>query len=327
MFQMLGDDLPPMSAHILKLRSELVHADGIHLFFNVPRTDLGEKRTGPMAPFAGLCIAVLMYLPYDDTRFIFEIGTGAKKYVIGWTNSPDFGLYSLTLFKNMYVGAKKKTVQKFPKGYAYIYFYFKDSNTLHGWVNDTYDLEDDTTHPYPVADVGKVLAFADTMFKNIKFLEIHWVAWGSSHNQSGGPSSKLVDQLFPKSDTGMVDFKDADIFEMRPGTVVIVRTKHKENASSKENRVVIGIGCATCTKHDFTSLAFPESGDPNIVYTFQITVSEKGALIHTDQEGVSYIEMPAHEACNLPCRAYLILDNVKPVHIQVETMGQTWGDH
>ncbi|XP_077531319.1 uncharacterized protein LOC144143438 [Haemaphysalis longicornis] len=115
----------------------------------------------------------------------------------------------------------------------------------------------------------------------------------------------------------MVDFKDADIFEMRPGTVVIVRTKHKENASSKENRVVIGIGCATCTKHDFTSLAFPESGDPNIVYTFQITVTEQGALIHTDQEGVSYIEMPAHEACNLPCRAYLILDNVKPVHIQV----------
>lgn len=329
MFQTLDEDLPPMSTEILKLRLALMNAEGIHLTYNVPRSADGADRFGPIAPFAGLCIAVLIYLPKEITGSGFHvlIGSDPKHYVIGWNMDKDWGLHSVTYAAGIgggYEGKRIKTVKKFPKGYSYLYFYFKNSNTMHGWINDTHDLGDDTVHPYLVSEVGKRIRVRQFQPEDIKYLEIHWVAWGSSHNLKGAPSSTMVDHLFPKTNRGMVDFKDSDVFEMRTGTMVTVRTKYKKTAGSKKIGVIIGVGCATCTNKNFTARAFPECTDAKEVYTFRVTLTEKGALIHKNERGVSYNIMPSYDALHVKCRQYLTFDNVKLVHIHVETMGQTW---
>lgn len=257
MYQTLDEDLPPMSTEILKLRLALMNAEGIHLTYNVPRSADGADRFGPIAPFAGLCIAVLIYLPKEITGSGFHvlIGSDPKHYVIGWNMDKDWGLHSVTYAAGIgggYEGKRIKTVKKFPKGYSYLYFYFKNSNTMH------------------------------------------------------------------------VDFKDSDVFEMRTGTMVTVRTKYKKTAGSKKIGVIIGVGCATCTNKNFTARAFPECTDAKEVYTFRVTLTEKGALIHKNERGVSYNIMPSYDALHVKCRQYLTFDNVKLVHIHVETMGQTW---
>lgn len=264
-----------------------------------------------------------MYLPNDNTKFSMELGKLGKKYVIGWINDYIWGIYSLTWAPG-WQGYRDVNVKTFPKGYVYIYFYFKNSNTLHGWINDNYDLKDDTAKPYPVSDVGNKIKLGYPGYNDANILEIHWVAWGSSHNRSGGPSREMVDKLFPRTSSGMINFKEYDIFEIRTGTVVTARVKYEKNANSKDG-VTIGIGCATCTDPDFEPIAFEKCTDPKEVYTFRVTFSERGALIHK-KDDVSYVEMASyeHDTPFVKCRAYLTFDNVKPVHIQVETMGQTW---
>lgn len=346
MFQTVDADLPPMSKEMLKLRSELWEAEGMHLIYNVRRRGRSQERTGPLTPFAGLCVAVLMYLPNDNAKFSMELGKMDKKYVIGWVNDNIWGIYSLTWAPG-WEGYRDVNVKTFPKGYVYIYFYFKNSNTLHGWINDNYDLKDDTAKPYAVSDVGNIIKLGYPAYNDADILEIHWVAWGSSHNRSGGPSRAVVDKLFPRTSSGMINFKDYDIFEIRTGTVVTARLKYEKNAKSEEDgssglgnkdpasmttfpgptdlALTIGIGCATCKDPDFQAIAFEKCTDPKEVYTFRVTFSEKGALIHK-KDGVSYVEMASyeHETLFVKCRAYLTFNNVKPVHVQVETMGQTW---
>lgn len=323
MLDSTADDLPPMSTEMLKLRSELWDAEGLHLIYNVPRPATGVARTGPLTPFRGLCVAFLMYLPKDNTRFFQFVGTGDKQYWIGWQPPPHWGLYSVTKTPYNWQGKTVGSVRTFPNGYVYLYFYFEKDDTLHGWINDKYDLQDSNVHPYPVGDAGSKITLGGANSKDASTLEIHWVIWASSHNRYGKPSSSMVDQLFPKSPDGAVSFQEYDIFEMQAGTVITVRTKYTKCKKPNKKGVGVLIGCATCNKKDALGYDFKSYNNPEEVYMFRVTITEKGAIIHC-KDGVKYQEMNYCDGPNAKCRAYLALECVSPLHIQVETMSQTW---
>lgn len=339
MFQTLNEELPPMPIEMLKLRSEVWEADGLHLIYNVPRPATDVVRTGPYKPFPGLCIAILMYLPRDRIRFCAQMGTGDKTYMVGWTFDPTRGgMFSLTWINDEWKGIMDASKKTFPKGYVYLYLYFENSNTLHGWINDTYDLQANDIHPYPVGDVGSKITLGcpalSRQSKKLKqnpllrsrdplTLEIHWVLWGSSHNRKGGPSTSKVDQLFPKSTDSAISFQEHDIFEMRAGTVITIRTKFTKCKDTKKTGVAILIGCTTCKEKEAVGYTFAPYNNPEEVYVFRVTITEKGAIIHYT-DGVVHLDMDYCDGTNEKCRAFLALECAKPLHIQVETMGQTW---
>lgn len=336
MFQTLNEELPPMPTEMLKLRSELWEADGLHLIYNVPRPATGVERTGPYKPFPGLCIAFLTYLPEDDMRFCAKLGTGDKAYLVGWSLDKTRGTFSLTRSNGEWIGKTDPSKKTFPKGYVYIYFYFENSNTLHGWINDTYDLQANDIHPYPVGDVGSKITLGCLDLLDSKkshypllssfdpsILEIHWVLWGSSHNRKGGPSTSKVDQLFPKSADSAISFQEHDIFEMRGGTVITIRTKFTKCKDPKITGISILIGCTTCKEKKAVGYTFAPYNKPEEVYVFRVTITEKGAIIHY-ADGVVHQDMDYCDGTNEKCRAFLALECAKPLHILVETMGQTW---
>lgn len=252
MFQTLNEELPPMPIEMLKLRSEVWEADGLHLIYNVPRPATDVVRTGPYKPFPGLCIAILMYLPRDRIRFCAQMGTGDKTYMVGWTFDPTRGgMFSLTWINDEWKGIMDASKKTFPKGYVYLYLYFENSNTLH------------------------------------------------------------------------ISFQEHDIFEMRAGTVITIRTKFTKCKDTKKTGVAILIGCTTCKEKEAVGYTFAPYNNPEEVYVFRVTITEKGAIIHYT-DGVVHLDMDYCDGTNEKCRAFLALECAKPLHIQVETMGQTW---
>ncbi|XP_072144959.1 uncharacterized protein [Dermacentor andersoni] len=206
MFQQVTVDLPPMTTEVLALRREVWDTEGIHLIFNVPRQGAGVIETGPLRPFAGLCVAFLIYLEKDQDQFSPTLGRQPHAYMIGWGNRDSWGLYSVTAVNKDsghkgWLGYKDPQHPGLPAGYYYVYFYFKNSNTLNGWVNNL-NLKSDNQHPYDVSKVSTDVGYGRTGWHDALTLETHWVVWGSAHNQGSSPSKSLKDQLFPKNDSG-----------------------------------------------------------------------------------------------------------------------------
>ncbi|KAL1439206.1 hypothetical protein MTO96_001302 [Rhipicephalus appendiculatus] len=123
-----------MSTEVLALRREVWDADGIHLIYNAPWLAAGENKKAPVRPFAGLCVAFLLYLDSDKTEFSPMLGELPKAYSVGWVKQ-DWGAYSLTALNlqggpNGWTGFSNKGHPGFNAGYYYVYFYFKNRNTL-----------------------------------------------------------------------------------------------------------------------------------------------------------------------------------------------------
>ncbi|XP_070395622.1 uncharacterized protein [Dermacentor albipictus] len=206
MFQQVSGDLPPMSTEVLALRRDVWDAEGIHLIFNVPRPATGVVETAPLSPFAGLCVAFLIYLEKDKDQFCPMLGSLPHAYMIGWANKENWGLYSVTAVNKDgghkgWLGHKDANHPGFAAGYYYVYFYFKNSNTLNGWINNL-ELNSDDQHPYDVSKVSTNVAYGYSGWHEALTLEAHWVVWGSAHNRGSSPSKSLKDQLFPKNDGG-----------------------------------------------------------------------------------------------------------------------------
>ncbi|KAK8775806.1 hypothetical protein V5799_030846 [Amblyomma americanum] len=118
-----------------------MNAEGYHLIYNRPFVGTDVKRETPIPCFAGLCIAFLVYTRAARERFCPAVGN--REFSIGYVyNHHTWGLFSTTWNDGRWNGYNEKDHNGFPANtYHYVYYYFKDDQTLHvKLTNDVFEL-------------------------------------------------------------------------------------------------------------------------------------------------------------------------------------------
>ncbi|XP_070394425.1 uncharacterized protein [Dermacentor albipictus] len=326
MFQTLYDDLPPMSTEVLALRKKFWDAEGYHLILNAPKNLANVEKKGPLAPFAGLCVAFLVLIREDHKMFCPQIGKRPHCYQVGYApqrKNRAFGLISIANTGGYnWVGYKDPDHPGFPAGYYYSCFYFINHNTLHGFINNLY-LKSDNANPYEVNKASADILFGEGGYHEAENLEIHWVVWSSVENRSSNPN--LLDKLFVPYMWGEYHYQWMDIFHGRNGCVITIVTKFQQNTqpdrriSASCNCVHLGVGLQS--ESTYKVLNFPECNDPSAVYTFRLNIMERTA--------VAFWKSIVREMSNGPFASgtskgsvYFVMNNVKPIRVYIETMGE-----
>ncbi|XP_075553469.1 uncharacterized protein LOC142586095 [Dermacentor variabilis] len=195
--------------------------------------------------------------------------------MIGWGNRDNWGLYSVTAVNKDgghkgWLGYKDPNHPGFTAGYYYVYFYFKNSNTLNGWVNNK-ELNSDDQHPYDVSEVSTSVGYGYSSWHDALTLETHWVVWGSAHNRGSSPSKSLKDQLFPKNDSGNISYRYASALHVHTGAVITITGKYEKNPKqiapfeNATSRQWAGVGIETNTLN-FTRRC-SAAASPSLTYT------------------------------------------------------------
>lgn len=322
MFQDVYDDLPLMSTEVLALRRQLWDSEGQHLIFNVPYYGEGVTRAGPVSPYAGLCVAFLLLLRKDKQMFAPQIGDRPHAYQIGWGHASEgYGLFSITnLGGTVWTGYKDTSHPGFSAGYYYVYFYFEDAKTLHGFINNM-DLAYPSAQPYYVDYATSNILFGQSGWHEVETLEVHWVAWGSPFNRGALPSQSIKDKAFQRNRWGEYHYEPPDIFFLRTGAVITVTVKYEANTYSNrrvEPDVGIHFGVSQHTAL-YADANFPEFKDTPNVYTFRINIMHRNAVIF--HEGTTKIMAPGAPESSTEAFYYFMMSNVHPVRVFVETMG------
>lgn len=312
-----------MSTEVIALRKQLWEAEGIHLIYNAPRFGENITRKGPMRPFSGLCVAFLLLLRKDKQMFAPQLGDRPRAYQVGsgW-QSEGYGLFSIANIGGTdWVGYKDPAHQGFNAGYYYVFFYFKNDNTLHGFINNL-SLQSDDSHPYDVNEASENVLFGQKHWHSVETLEVHWVVWGSPHNKNTPPSRSLKDKLFQVDSTGLVNFQDVTIFEIFNGTVITVLAKYQKNTNPNKLSTTtdwIFFGMEHFGESNVSHVEFSECTDTSAVYTFRLNIRDKVVTFFCGNIVRSFTAQLYHSTITHPL--YLYVDNAKPLRLYIETMG------
>lgn len=236
MYQILYEDLPVMSTEVLALRKQLWEAEGYHLIFNVPLWGKNITKTGPLVPFAGLCVSFLVLLRKDYQRFCPQLGDRPYAFQVGYApNGKVQGLIAIENIRDtIWVGYEDPSFRGFPAGYYYVYFYFKDGWTLNGFINNMH-LASDNANRYEVSKASANVLFGQDWYHEVETLEVHWVVWDNLQKKGLNPSRSLQDKLFVPDGNNAISSTHKNIFTMRTGTVLTVVTMYRPNTSSNKN--------------------------------------------------------------------------------------------
>ncbi|XP_077498398.1 uncharacterized protein LOC144109462 [Amblyomma americanum] len=315
-----GENLPArMDVKTLSRRSKLMNAEGYHLIYNRPFVGTDVKRETPIPCFAGLCIAFLVYTRAARERFCPAVGN--REFSIGYVyNHHTWGLFSTTWNDGRWNGYNEKDHNGFPANtYHYVYYYFKDDQTLHGRIDDI-DLADDS-QKRNVAKTHQLIYLGYTSeYHDALNLEVHWVLWNGVDNQRGDPSKSLIATLWTKSLSSFNTVKlTNDVFELRTGSVITVFGKYKKS-SKGNNRYEIGVMVKNSQSDKQGWAWLSGHNDPNRLYVIIITITELGAYVQT-YNGLAHVysqNVHSNSKSIAQCELY----NLQPEKIYVETMGQ-----
>ncbi|XP_070395618.1 uncharacterized protein [Dermacentor albipictus] len=278
---------------------------------------------GPMRPFAGLCVAFLLLLREDRQWFAPQLGDKPRAYQVGSGHNNDgYGLFSITSIGGInWIGYKDVNHRGFNKGYYYTFFYFKNDNTLHGFINNL-DLQSDDAHPHDVSEASEYILFGQKNWHYVETLEVHWVVWGSPHNKGAAPSRSLKDKLFQADYYGQRNFGDATIFEIYSGTVITIEMKYQKNTNPKKSAYTGEWICFSIERFGVTKYScvrFPECKDVSAVYTFRLNIMDMDVAFFCGNM-VKYLDYKL-DYSSITHGLHLIVDNAKPLRFYIETMG------
>ncbi|KAH6928721.1 hypothetical protein HPB50_018772 [Hyalomma asiaticum] len=141
-----------------------------------------------------------------------QIGDRPNAYQVGW--APDKGRFGLMSIANTggqtWVGYEDPNHPGFSAGYYYVFFYFKDSMTLHGFINNLH-IASDNANPYEVNWASAYILFGQPGYHDAETLEVHWVAWNSIQEKGLNPSRTLKDKLFVRDPNGKGVVNDTEV--------------------------------------------------------------------------------------------------------------------
>ncbi|XP_072144966.1 uncharacterized protein [Dermacentor andersoni] len=257
--------------------------------------------------------------------FCPQVGVRPNCYQVGYaplTSKDRFGLISIAnTGGTTWVGYEEPDHPGFPAGYYYSLFYFKNHNTLHGFINNLH-LASDNANPYDVNTASADILFGQAGFHEAQNLEVHWVVWSSINNRSSNPS--LLDQLFVTDKHGEYTYHTADILHGRTGSVITIVTRFQPNThpdkrdSASCNCVHFGVGQSS--EQSYSAVNFPECNDTSAVYTFRLNVMENTVVVFWKSTMREMQSAPFRKGTSIE-GVYFLMNNVKPLRFYIETMG------